>query len=262
MSFETLQFDLADAVATITLNRPNDANALNLQMATELHECSVRCAYDAKVRAVIITGTGKMFCAGGDINDMHAQGDQMPAHLTRMATQLHAAIARFTHMNAPVIMALNGTAAGGGFSFAISGDYVMASEKAKLVSAYTASAFTPDGSATYFLAKHVGLLRAKELLLTNRVLTAQEALEWGLVNRVVSPEELMPEAQKLAKTFAEGPTKAYGGVKALLTSAYAAEIETQLERESRSISNMVGTRDGRHGVESFLNKVKPTFTGE
>ncbi len=262
MDFKTLTFEHRDGVATITLSRPDEANALSLQMASEMHEVAIRCSSDSAVRAVIVTGTGKMFCPGGDLKDMQAQGDRMPEHLTRMATALHGAITRFAHMNAPVIMALNGTAAGGGFSLALSGDYIIASDKAKLVSAYTASGLTPDGSSTYFLAKHVGLLRAKELLLTNRVLTAAEALDWGLVNRVVAPDALMPEANKLAQTFATGPTKAIGGLKALLLTAYSGPLETQLDRETRSISDMMRTRDGRHGIEAFIGKSKPTFTGE
>ena len=262
MQYQTITFDLSDGVATITLNRPDEANALSLQMAEELHEAALTCATDPAVRAVIVTATGKMFCPGGDLKDMKSAGDRMPEHLVRMATGLHNAITRFSHMDAPVIMALNGTAAGGGFSFALSGDYIIASEKAKMVSAYTASGLTPDGSSTYFLAKHVGLLRAKELLLTNRVLTASEALDWGLVNRVVPPDDLMTEAKKMAATFAAGPTKAIGGLKALLLTAYSGTLETQLDKESRSISDMMRTEDGQNGIESFINKAKPTFVGK
>ena len=262
MNPTTLTFDLTDGVATVTLNRPNDANALSLQMAQELFEVAVKCSSDPAVRAVVISGTGKMFCVGGDLKDMQAQGDQKPAHLTRMATFLHNAVIRFSHMDAPVVMAVNGTAAGGGFSLALSGDYILASERAKLVSAYTASGLTPDGSSTYFLAKHVGLLRAKELLLTNRVLTAQEAVEWGLVNRVVPHDDLAAEARKMGEMFAQGPTKAYGGLKSLLLTAYSGALEAQLERETRSISAMMRTHDGQHGLTAFIEKTKPKFRGE
>ena len=158
-------------------------------------------------------------------------------------------------------MAVNGTAGGGGFSLLLAGDYVLASDKAKFVSAYTASGLTPDGSSTFFLAKHIGLLRAKELMLTNRVLTADEAQDWGLVTRVVPAEELQNEAQKLAEKFARGPTQAYGGVKQLLQSAYSASMEAQLERETQGIAGMMTTHDGPHGLESFLQKKKPEFKG-
>jgi 2-(1,2-epoxy-1,2-dihydrophenyl)acetyl-CoA isomerase len=262
MSYETLTFEIASNIATITINRPDDANALNAQMARDLHDVSVRCATDRAVRAVIVTASGQMFCAGGDLKDMQAAGDDKEAHLIRMATILHGAVTRFAHMDAPVIMAVNGTAAGGGFSLALSGDYVLAADTAKFVSAYTASALTPDGSSTYYLAKHVGLLRAKELLFTNRLLTADEACDWGIVNRVVAPEDLMPEARKLAATFATGPTKAYGGLKKLLLTAYSDTMETQLEKETQGISGMMTTHDGPHGLESFINKTKPEFRGE
>jgi 2-(1,2-epoxy-1,2-dihydrophenyl)acetyl-CoA isomerase len=159
-------------------------------------------------------------------------------------------------------MALNGTAGGGGFSLALSGDYVIASDKAKFVSAYTASGLTPDGSSTYFLAKHVGLLRAKELMLTNRVLTAVEAQEWGIVNKVVTPEAVMSEAHSIATRIAAGPTKAFGGMKRLLDTAFSDGMETQLDRETRSIADMMRTDDGPAGIAAFLAKETPTFSGK
>jgi 2-(1,2-epoxy-1,2-dihydrophenyl)acetyl-CoA isomerase len=180
-------------------------------MSDELFDAACRCEAEG-ARAVILTGSGRMFNAGGDLQEFDDAEDQAD-HVTRMATILHAALSRFSHMDAPVITAVNGSAGGGGFSIAISGDIILASEKAKFVSAYTASALTPDGSSSYYLAKHIGLLRAKELMLTNRVLTAKEACEWGLVTRVVAPDDLMAEARALAAQFAKGPTKAYGGVK-------------------------------------------------
>lgn len=261
MTYKTLIYDVAQSIATITFNRPDDANALDARMASELHDVAIRTASDESVRAVIVTATGRMFCAGGDLKEMRAAGEGRPAHVMRMASDLHGALARFAHMDAPVIMAVNGTAAGGGFSLVLSGDYILASDKAKFVSAYSASGLTPDGSSSYFLAKHVGLLRAKELLLTNRVLSADEACQWGMVSRVVSASDLAAEARKLAETFAAGPTKAYGGIKQLLLTAYSETFETQLDRETRSISGMMRTHDGPHGLDSFLDKRAPAFKG-
>lgn len=262
MIYETLKFEVSnDSVAVITLNRPDAANALTKTMARELFEASVRCDTDKSIRSVVLTGSGKMFCAGGDLQSFHDQGDEVPAYLTATATMLHASVSRFNHMAPPVVMAVNGTAAGGGFSLCLSGDYIMASDKAKFVSAYTASALTPDGSSTYFLAKHIGLLRAKELILTNRVLTAEEARDWGMINQVVPADDLMTAAMDLARKFAAGPTAAFGAAKHLLNSAYTESLETQLESESRSIVAMMRSEDGAHGLESFLNKKKPTFKG-
>jgi len=262
LSFETLNFSVADNVATITLNRPDNANALNEKMARELFDVAVRCDTDASIRCAVLTATGKMFCAGGDLKDFNSQGANLPAYLTTTATALHNAIIRFQTMDAPLIVAVNGTAAGAGFSMALSGDYVIAADHARFVSAYTASGLTPDGSSTYFIAKHVGLLRAKELALTNRVLNAEEARDWGLVTKVVPASALAEETQTLAAQFAAGPSRAFGATKRLLLSGFSAGIEAQLEAESRSIVAMARTKDGLHGIDAFANKKKPVYTGE
>ena len=260
MDYETLRFEITDGIATITLNRKdNPANALNGRMAEELFDIGVQCG-TPDVRAVIVTATGKMFCGGGDLAEMDAAPDK-PAHLTRMATLLHAGLIRLARIDAPIIMAVNGTAGGGGFSVVLSGDYVIASEKAKFVSAYTSSGLTPDGSSPYYLAQHVGLLRAKELMLTNRVLSAVEAQAWGLVNKVVSPAAVMNEARAMAQQIASGPTKAFGGVKRLLDTAFSDGLETQLDRETRSIADMMRTDDGPAGIAAFLAKETPRFEG-
>lgn len=259
MAYETLNWVHLDGVAEITLNRPEAANALNSAMAEELFNSACRCAAES-VRAVLITGSGKLFSAGGDLNEFAAASNKAH-HVTKMATVLHTALSRFAHLDAPVIMAINGTAGGAGFSIALSGDVVIASENAKFVSAYTASGLSPDGSCTYYLAKHVGLLRAKELVLTNRVLTAKEAHGWGMLTRVVPPDNLMSEARKLAKQIAQGPTKAFGAAKHLLDSAFCEGLETQMDREVRNIAAMMDTRDAQHGIESFLAKSSPEYFG-
>ncbi|MEP0942237.1 MAG: enoyl-CoA hydratase/isomerase family protein [Rhizobiaceae bacterium] len=259
--YETLKFEIADNIATITLSRPDSANALNLKMAEELHEISITCCTNSNIRAVLLTGEGRMFSAGGDLNQFKDAGDEKQALLLHMATILHAAIVRFANMDAPLVVAVNGTAAGGGFSMLLAGDFVIASSRAKLVAAYTASGLTPDGSSTFYLAKHVGLLRAKELLFTNRVLTADEAKDWGLVNQVVEPEELMDAAMTQVQEFANGPTKSYGRLKRMLQTAFSDPMETQLEKETQGIASMMATRDGPHGLEAFLNKQKPKFEG-
>lgn len=261
MPFNTVTFEKSDNVAVVTINRPNAANALNAAMAAELCEIATDCSVDDGIRAVLITAVGKMFCAGGDLAEVHAAGSARDAHMERMATDLHAALGLFAIIDAPVIVAVNGTAAGAGFSLALSGDYVIASENAKFVSAYTAAGLTPDGSSTYFLAKHVGLLRAKELILMNRQLSADEALAWGVVNRVVPAADLRSNAMDVAKKLASGPTKAFGGVKRLLASGASQALEHQLQREAQSIVDMLRTKDGSHGIESFLKKEKPSFVG-
>lgn len=261
MEYETLKFDVADGVATITLNRPDAVNAMNRAMMYDLFAVARHCDSNDAIRAIVLTAAGKMFCAGGDLKEFAAQGDDMPAFITELATILHAAITRFQRMDAPVIVAVNGMAAGAGLSLVASGDYVIASEEAAFTCAYTAAGITPDGSSTYFLAKHIGLLRAKELILTNRRLSAQEALDWGLVSKVVPPDQLLGEAQVFAAQMAGGPTKAYGGAKRLLLSAFSGTLETQLEDESVSIANLTRGHDGREGIEAFAARRKPSFKG-
>lgn len=260
MDYKTLHFEAADGIGTITLDQKEvPANALDARMTEELFDVSMQCVA-LELRAVIVTAVGKVFCGGGALTEMDAVDDKH-AHLTRMATIFHAAMVQFTRLDAPVIMAINGSAGGAGFSIALSGDYVIASDQAKFVSSYTAAGLTPDGTSTYYLAKHVGMLRAKELFLTNRVLSAQEAMDWGIVNKVVPADELMDEARKMAAKFASGPTKAFGGVKRLLDTAFSAEIETQLDRETRFIANSMKTEDAPNGIAAFLAKEAPKFVG-
>ncbi len=261
MTYRTLRFDIEEGLARIILDRPDAANALDLVMAEELFDVSLSCASDPSIRAVLLSGEGKMFCAGGDLKTFTAEGEGAPAFVTKVATLLHNAITRFAHMDAPLVVGVNGTAAGAGFSLALSGDYVIASKAAKFVSAYTASGLSPDGSSTYYLAKHIGLLRAKELMLTNRVLTAEEALNWGLVNRVVPADTLYEEAEAMARRFAAGATKAFGATKELLLRAYREGLESQIEEETRHIAGLMGSEDGQHGMASFLAKTKPSFKG-
>jgi len=261
MPFETMTYEVVDNVAVITLNRPDDANALNLPMAEELFEVAVKAEHDPNVRAVLITGTGKMFCAGGDLKHFAEAGDEMAGRLTKTATGLHAAVSHFNRMDAPVVVAVNGTAAGAGFSIAICGDYVFASDRAKFTMAYTAAGLSPDGSSTFFLAQLVGMRRAKELALTNRLLSAEEAFEWGMVNKVVAGDDLQEEAMGLAKKFAKGPTKSFGMTKRLILEACTESLETQMEAEGRGIAECCMTADGQEGVTAFLEKRKPDFKG-
>jgi 2-(1,2-epoxy-1,2-dihydrophenyl)acetyl-CoA isomerase len=165
-------------------------------------------------------------------------------------------------MNAPLIGAINGTAGGGGFSLMCACDILYLADTAKLTMAYTAAGLTPDASSTYFLPRMIGSQRALELALTNRRLTAGEALDWGLVNYVVPAADVLPEAQKLATQLASGPTLAYGATKKLMRISFNQALEAQMEDEAQSIVGITYTADAREGIDSFLNKRKPTFTGQ
>ena len=160
-----------------------------------------------------------------------------------------------------MIMAVNGVAAGGGLSFALSGDVVVAAESARFTMAYAKIGATPDGSSSYFLPRLVGLRRALELYLTNRVLSAREALEWGLVTRVVPDAELRSAVDALARELAAGPTLAIGGAKRLFHQSTWESLETQMELEAQAIAASGHTEDFRAGVTAFTNKTTPTFHG-
>ncbi len=261
MTYETVLFNVADSVGTIVMNRPNEANALNLTMAKELAELAIRCDEDDDIRAVVITGVGRFFSAGGDIASFGAAGDDAPGLIKEMTMYFHSAVSRFNRMNAPVVGAVNGVAAGAGFSFAVSCDLIVAAESATFVSAYTAAGLSPDGSGSYFLPRQIGMKRFAELMLLNRRLSAQEALEWGIVNRVVPEGEALDTAQEIARELAAGPTLAYGAVKHLLHETLSSSLETQMELEARTIADMARSADGKEGIEAFLNKRKPEFRG-
>jgi 2-(1,2-epoxy-1,2-dihydrophenyl)acetyl-CoA isomerase len=260
--YRTLLLDVQDGVGEITLNRPDAANALNLDLARELHDAVLRLDADSAVRAAIITGSGRFFCAGGDLKDFSAQGGDMPRYLKMVAGELHMAISRFNRMDAPVVIAVNGAAAGAGFSLALAGDFAIAGESVKLTMAYTRAGLTPDGSSTYFLPRLVGPRRARELVLTNRTLTAAEALDWGLITRVVPDAEVLDAARALAQELAHGPTRAYGLAKRLLDGSLNASLETAMEDEAQAIAAAARTADAREGMRAFIEKRQPTFKGE
>lgn len=262
MQYATILFEVNNNVARITMNRPEAANALNVDMAKDLMQASLRCSEDPAIRAVILTGAGRLFSGGGDLKSFAAHGDNMPYHLKEVTTYLHAAVSRFTRMDAPVIAAVNGTAGGAGMSLCCFCDLVLAAESAKFTMAYTRVGLTPDGSSTYFLPRIVGLKRALELALTNRMLSAQEAMEWGIVTKVVPDANLQAEADALAAQLATGAPGAFGGVKRLLHSGWSETLETQMELETQIIAARAHTADGREGIAAFIEKRAAKFTGK
>ena len=260
--YKTLLFDVRDNVAHLTLNRPDAANSINENMGKDLMHAALRCDEDPEIRAVLISGAGKIFSGGGDLKDFISKGDQLPYHIKEITTYLHAAISRLTRMDAPVIAAVHGAVAGAGMSIAIACDIVVAAETTRFMVAYTRAGLVPDGSSTYFLPRIVGLKRALELTLTNRMFSAQEALRWGLITRVVPDNELLVQARAIAVQLAAGPTRAYGISKRLLHSGWMETLETQMENESQAIANSARTLDAREGITAFLEKRPPKYKGK
>ena len=210
---------------------------------------------------MVLTGAGKVFCAGGDLGEFAAAGDGARTLIMKMTGDLHLALSRLARNAAPVIAAVNGTAAGAGFSLLMAADLAIAAESAVMTMAYTNAGLSPDGSSTYYMPRKIGDRRARELMLTNRVLNAREALDWGVVNQVVADADVLDAAHKLAQKLAQGPTQAFGQVKALLDGSFDHSLESQMELEARAIAGLVGGPDGQEGLHAFLDKRKPQFSG-
>ncbi|MFM8846066.1 MAG: enoyl-CoA hydratase-related protein [Gammaproteobacteria bacterium] len=262
MSFQHIEFVLEGGVARITLNRPESANAIDVDMANELLQAATRCETDPMIRAVVLTGKGRFFSGGGNVQSFVAAGDEVAGLLNRIIGPLHAAVGCFSRMSAPLITAINGTAAGAGFSLAISGDVVLAAESAKLTLAYTRIGMSADGGASFHLPRIVGPTRAKELMLLNPVLSAAEAKNSGLVTMVVPDLELEAKTRDLAASLANGPTRAFGEVKRLLLASSHNTLEQQLALEARSMTSLAGnTSDSREGFAAFAEKRSAKFTG-
>jgi 2-(1,2-epoxy-1,2-dihydrophenyl)acetyl-CoA isomerase len=262
MGFKTLLYEVSDGVATVTINRPEAANAMDPQMALELAEVGIRCDDDPAVRAVLITGAGRMFCAGGDLGAFAGAGAGRKSLLKKMAGDLHMGLSRLARGNAPVIAAVNGTAAGAGMSLVMACDLAVAAESAVFTMAYTRAGLVPDGSSTFFMPRKIGDRRTRELMLTNKVLNAAEAQEWGIVNEVAPDDEMLARAQTIAWELASGPTLAYGAVKTLLNGSFEQTLESQMELEARAIAELSVSADGDEGISAFVEKRKPEFKGE
>jgi 2-(1,2-epoxy-1,2-dihydrophenyl)acetyl-CoA isomerase len=257
-----LTFGLEGPVARITLDREEMGNALDIPMARALMEAAIACDENDAIRCVLMTGRGRLFCAGGDIAAFNAAGDQLPAFLKEITAYLHLAIARLARMNKPLVTAVNGPAAGAGFSLAILGDIVLAAPAAHFTLAYTAIGFSPDGGATWLLPRLIGLRQAQELVLRNRRVKAAEAAALGLITRVVAEGALEPEAMALAQELAQSATSALGASRRLLLDSFSTSIETQMEQESRAIAGQARTPEGREGVAAFVEKRRPNFLKE
>ena len=261
MSYETLTFDIQEQIATLTLNRPAVYNAVNAHAAREFLDVITQVDEDPAVRCVVITGAGKAFCAGGDVRGFHDHLPEIGTHLKQLTHLLHGALARIARMPKPVIAAVNGVVAGGGMGLLLACDLAYAIETATLTMAYTGIGANPDGSSTFWLPRLVGVRRALELIYTNRVLSAQEALAWGILNGVVAPQHFPNDVYTVARQLAQGPTLAYARTKKLCYASLNATLETQMEDEACNIADSGKTEDFREGIAAFMQKRRPMFQG-
>src|ERR1700681_4092580 len=235
MAAASIEVETRGAVALVTLNRPESSNTLNLQMAMDLLAAAMTCARNTAVRAVVLSGAGRHFCFGGDLRAMASRDTSGEDYIRELTTYLHAAISQFARMDAPVVAAVNGTAAGAGVGLVAMADLAVCGRSSKFNLAYTNVGLTPDAGTSFLLPRTVGVKRAMELLLLNRTLPAAEALVWGLVNEVVSDEQLPARALEIAEQLARGPSRAFGATKRLLAHSLGA-FESQMVLESATIT--------------------------
>ncbi len=258
----TVLLDVADGLATLTLHRPERANAIDETVAEDLARAATLLAEDAAVRAVLLRADGPTFTPGGDIRLFRdTAAAELPARLRSMIDAYHRAIDRLTSIDAPLVAAVRGAAAGGGLGLVCAADLVVAADDAVFATGYGAIGMTSDGGNSWFLPRLVGLRRAQELYLTGRRLTAAEAMEWGLVTRVVPADEVDAEAARLAGDLAAGPTRSFGAVRRLLRRSFDTGLRDQLAAEQASIVAAARTADTREGVTAFVERRRPRFTG-
>jgi 2-(1,2-epoxy-1,2-dihydrophenyl)acetyl-CoA isomerase len=252
-----------DAVLEILMNRPEVLNAADRQMIGELADASAEAAEDSSARAVLLRGAGGHFCAGGDINMFGELVGLPPAErrmaLYRIVDRLHPLLVRLRQMPKPVVAAVQGAAAGVGLSVVLAADLAIAAEDAVFASGYIHLGASPDGGLTATLARVVGLKHAAELMMLGDRFDAPRAVQLGLVNRIVPPAALDPEAMALATRLANGPAHAYGRTKALLQATLGDAFDAQLRRETESFAACAATDEFVEGVRAFLEKRRPNF---
>lgn len=264
MKFSTIRFEKSEGIATITLNRPENMNTFNIVMLNELVSVLEEVAVDDEIRAVILTGKGRAFSAGADVKNVD---DLLGLQKVRVENQdilklVIRVVLAIRQLSKPVVAAVNGVAAGASANFALACDIIVASEKAKLAENFINIGLVPDGGGTYFLPQRIGYHRAAEIFFTGKILSAQEALDLGLYNRVVSPEEVLNAARQLAQELAQKPTRTIAAGKAILNREVVPRLRAYLEDEAQKQRSMMTTQDAKEGITAFIEKRKPKFIGK
>jgi 2-(1,2-epoxy-1,2-dihydrophenyl)acetyl-CoA isomerase len=252
MQFQTLRFTVEGDLGVLTLNRPAVLNAMDIPMAGELETLAENLRQRPNVGALVITGEGRAFCAGGDLSSFRQPRETMEAHSLEITKHLHRAILNLSLMELPVIAAVNGAAAGAGFALACACDAIVAARSATFMAAYTMAGLSPDLGLTHFLPRQIGLAAAKALILTNRRLSAEEAAQVGLVAQVVEGDALIPAAKELCRLALKGSAAAIGATKRLLSNTFATALESQLAAESISLASLSATEDAYARCHKFI----------
>jgi 2-(1,2-epoxy-1,2-dihydrophenyl)acetyl-CoA isomerase len=259
---ETVRVELERQIAAVLLNRPETFNAFDLDMIELFANRLTALAVDNSVRGIVISGAGKAFCAGGDLRWAHSfpGGPSSAFHI--LAARYHQAILEIRRTTKPVIAAVNGTAAGGGFSLALACDFRVMDRSAVLRQGYTSSGLCIDGGGTFTLPRLVGLARALEIAAFDRPISSEQALAWGLTTRIVEDGRSVEEATEMAHELARGSLNSFGWSKQLLTDSFNTAFEAQIERERSGLCSCAAHPDGKEGLQAFVDKRRPVFAVE
>ncbi|MDQ7781308.1 MAG: enoyl-CoA hydratase/isomerase family protein [Desulfomonilaceae bacterium] len=258
---EPVKAGICGEVAVLTFNRPKAYNAFDLDVISAFADHMTNLAVDDTVRGVVITGHGKVFCAGGDLRWVNAWPEGTAAAFHNLAGRFHQAILEIRRMKKPVIAAINGLAAGGGFSLALACDFRIMAASAVLRQAYTSNGLSIDGGGTFMLVRLVGLAKALEIAAFDGPITSDQALEWGLATKIAEDDKVVEEAMNMAEQLARKSLQSFGYSKQLLTDSFSNSFENHLEVERAALRACASHKDGREGIAAFLEKRKPRFNG-
>jgi 2-(1,2-epoxy-1,2-dihydrophenyl)acetyl-CoA isomerase len=261
-ALQTIDYSVTDAVATICLNRPQVRNAIDMQMGEETLDVARRIAADNSIRAVLICGNGPALTVGGDIDYfLSGSGEHFGALFAQMTTPFHEAFRILSRIDIPIVTAAHGAVAGGGLGYVYAADLVIAAEGTKFVTAFAALGLSGDGGGTWHLPRLIGPRRAAEAYLRNRPIDAAEALQWGLINEIVPAQDLRSRAEAVARELADGPTRGFARMRALLRDAWRNDLSTQLQAETEAIRDTGDTADAANAINDFAAKRGAEFTG-
>lgn len=249
----------ADGIATLMMNRPEAFNALNLDTMESFAANIITLAAEEKVRGIVISGEGKAFCSGGDLRWSLAFPGGPSAALHELTARFHQAVVDIRRMPKPVIAAVNGIAAGGGFALALACDFRVMAKSAVLRQAYTSSGLSIDGGGSFMLPRLIGLARAMEIMAFDRAISSEQALAWGLATKVVEDGKAVEEATLMALDLAERSMNSFGWSKKLITDSFDTSFETHLERERKGLVGCAAHPEGTEGIKAFSEKRKPVF---